>query len=46
MLLYVMCLDVLKFNPLSPKSEHHLFSPNNINTQSGENVVRIIKIIT
>ena len=46
MLLYVMCLDVLKFNRLSPKSDHHQFSPNNINTQPGENVVRIIKMIT
>ena len=31
---------------LSPKSDQHQFSPNNINTQSREMVWRINKMIT
>ena len=33
-------------NPLGPKSDQHQFSPNNINTQSKEKVMRIDEIIT
>ena len=32
--------------PLSPKSDQHQFSPNNIHTKSREKVVRINKMIT
>ena len=33
-------------NPLSLESDESQFSPNNINTKSRENVVRIYKVIT
>ena len=33
-------------NPLSPKSDQHQISPYDISTQSGERVMRIIKMIT
>ena len=33
-------------NPLSPKSDQHQISPYDISTQSGEKVMRIIKMIT
>ena len=39
------CLNEI-INPLSPKSDHHQFSLNNINTQSGEKVTRINNMIT
>ena len=35
-----------QFDPVSPKSDQHQFSPNNINTQSKEMVMRINKMIT
>ena len=34
------------FNPSSPNSDQHLFSPNNIRTLSRDQVMRIIKMIT
>ena len=34
------------FNPLSPNSDQHQFSPNNIHTTSRDQVMRIIKMIT
>ena len=34
------------FNPLSAKSDKHQFSPNDINMQSREEVMRIDKMIT
>lgn len=33
-------------NPSSPKNDKHKFSPNNINAQSREKIVRIYEIIT
>ena len=36
----------LGFNPLSPNSVQHQFSPNNIHTQSRDKVMRINKMIT
>ena len=33
-------------NPLSPNSDQHQFSPNNIHTLSREKVMRIAKMIT
>ena len=42
-ILLYMCLGV---NPLSPKSDQHQTSPRNINTSSGEKVMRINKMIT
>ena len=33
-------------NPLSPNSDQHQFSPNNIYTMSRDNVMRINKMIT
>ena len=35
-----------EMSALSPKSDQHQFSPNNINTQSREMVRRISKMIT
>ena len=35
-----------EMSPLSPKSDQHQFSPNNISTQSREKVRRINKMIT
>ena len=32
---------VLPFNPLSPKSDQHQFSPNDIYTMSRDHVMRI-----
>ena len=32
--------------PLSPKSDQHQFSPNNIHTKPREKIVRINKMIT
>ena len=37
---------VMFINPLSPKSDQHQISPYDISTQSGERVMRIIKMIT
>ena len=37
---------VKDINPLSPKSDKHQFSLNNINTQSRDKVVRINEKIT
>ena len=34
------------FNPLSPNSDQHQFSPNNIHTRSRDKVMRINEIIT
>ena len=34
------------FNPLSPNSDQHEFSPNNISTLSREMVMRVNKMIT
>ena len=39
---YIRLVNLL----LSPKSDKHQYSPNNINTQSREKVVRINEIIT
>ena len=33
-------------NPLSPNSDQHLFSPNNIHVLSREMVMRVNKMIT
>ena len=41
LLLMIICI-----NPLSPKRDQHQFSPNKINTQSREKVLRINKMIT
>ena len=40
LLLMMICINLL-----SPKSDQHQFSPNNINTQSREKVLRIHKMI-
>ena len=37
---------VICLNPFNPKSDQHLFSPNNVTTFSREKVMRIYKIIT
>ena len=34
------------FNPLSPNSDQHQFSPNNIHTRSREKIMRTNKMIT
>ena len=34
------------FNPLSPNSDQHQFSPNNIHTLSRDEVMRIKKVVT
>ena len=39
-------LEFIAFNTLSPKSDQHQFSPNNIHTRSREQVMRISKMIT
>ena len=39
-------MDTCTFNPLSPNSEHHQFSFNNIHTLSREIVTRINQMIT
>ena len=36
----------MKFNLLSPEGDKHQFSPNNVNTQLREKVMRIDKMIT
>ena len=41
----LMRRNVLAFNPLSPNSEQHQFSPNNIHTMLKGKVMRINKMI-
>ena len=46
---WYLCLikqGLTSLSPLSPKSDQHQFSPNNINTQLREKVMRIDEIIT
>jgi len=42
----MVTLQALCVNPLSPNSDQHQFSPNNIHTLSREKVMRIAKMIT
>ena len=42
----LMQVQGVLFSPISPKSDQHLFSPNNIITSSREKVMRVNKIIT
>ena len=37
--------NVLAFNPLSPNTDQHQFSPNNIHTMLRGKVIRINKMI-
>ena len=41
----LMRRNVLAFNPLSPNSDQHQFSPNNIHTMLRGKVIRINKMI-
>ena len=45
-LMVIMILSTCsRFNPLSPNSDQHQFSPNNIHTLSRDKVMRINRII-
>ena len=39
-------VEIKAFNPISPNSEQHQFSSNNIHTLSRDEVMRINKMIT
>ena len=44
--LFLVCKITRWFNPLSPNSDQHQFSPDNIRTLSRDTVIRINKMIT